>query len=101
MYICTSACLRAVRKQIYSHETPNHSPLPSTKPSAHSPTQAGARHTLRPDEHPRTTKAVTAEATASHRCSRQLQTRPLGDPHGQEVWRLAPARPCDWMSTHA
>ena len=77
IYICPAACLRAVSKQIYSHETPNPSPPqhpPHNLPAP--PFQAGARHTLRPDEHPRTTKTAAAEATASQRwlCIDWLQT---------------------------
>ena len=72
---------------------------PSTKPSARSPTQAGDRHTLRPDEHPRTTKAVAADATASHICSRQPRPRALCTAREPEEKRRAPGRPRNRMST--
>ena len=62
---------------ILSRNTHPPSHFPSTKPSGRSPTPVVARYPLRPDEHPRTTKAVAAEATASHRCSRQPKTRAL------------------------
>ena len=63
------------RYTLTKHPIP--SPLPSTQPSARSPTQgqAGARHYLRLDEHPRTTKAVVVEVTACDRMSSQRRPR--------------------------
>ena len=64
-----------------THPLPtSHPPHPLSAP----PLSAGARHTLRPDEHPRTTKTATVEATTSHRCTRQPQTLALCAPRGSE-----------------
>ena len=88
-YVSLPACvLLRNRFTLTKHPTP--APTISNPPSVCSPTQAGDRHTLQTEVHPRTTKAVTAEATVKHSCSRQLHPRVLCAPRGREVQRRAP-----------
>ena len=100
IYICPAACLRAISKQIYSHETPIPFPLP-------------IHHTLCPLPHSRRAPDIPCDRMSTQGRPRQQRRKPRAstDAAGNRkrglcapladraTKRRAPGRSCDRIST--